>query len=158
MFSTISSDLVSGLLWPWSDCKYKLVWACVNSFPDSGHFCCLLITFANNLDSNQAGQNVGPDLDPNCLTLWWYSWKIFLKKVNFKNNKSTDNKKAHVQNYTACRELTMLEKGLFSHVLVLHFTSTTPFFHNMFHFLLLDFHVKTGTRFSLPDKRLFQMR
>ena len=23
---------------------------------------------------DQARQNVGPDLDPNCLTHWWYSW------------------------------------------------------------------------------------
>ena len=30
---------------------------------------CLLITFANNLDPDQDRQNVGPDLDPNCLTL-----------------------------------------------------------------------------------------
>ena len=29
----------------------------------------LLITFANSLDPDQARQNVGPDLDPNCLTL-----------------------------------------------------------------------------------------
>ena len=35
--------------------------------------CHLLITFANSLDPDQAGRNVGPDLDPNCLTLWWYS-------------------------------------------------------------------------------------
>ena len=27
------------------------------------------ITFANSLDPDQARQNVGPDLDPNCLTL-----------------------------------------------------------------------------------------
>ena len=33
-----------------------------------GDFCCLLITFANSLDPDQARQNVGPDLDPNCLT------------------------------------------------------------------------------------------
>ena len=26
-------------------------------------------TFANSLQSDQARQNVGPDLDPNCLTL-----------------------------------------------------------------------------------------
>ena len=31
--------------------------------------CRLLITFANSLDPDQARQNVGPDLDPNCLTL-----------------------------------------------------------------------------------------
>ena len=37
-------------------------------------FCalCLLITFANCLDSDKARQNVGPDLDPNCLTPRWY--------------------------------------------------------------------------------------
>ena len=29
----------------------------------------LLITFANNLDPDKDRQNVGPDLDPNCLTL-----------------------------------------------------------------------------------------
>ena len=26
-------------------------------------------------------QNVGPDLAPNCLTLWYYCWKIFFWKV-----------------------------------------------------------------------------
>ena len=31
--------------------------------------CRLLITFANSLDPDQARQNVGPDLDPNFLTL-----------------------------------------------------------------------------------------
>ena len=40
-----------------------------NSFPASGNFCRLLITFANSLDPDQARQNVGPDVDPNCLTL-----------------------------------------------------------------------------------------
>ena len=39
-----------------------------NSFPASGNSCCLLITFANSLDPDQARQNVWPDLDPNCLT------------------------------------------------------------------------------------------
>ena len=33
----------------------------------------LLITFANCLNPDQAQQNVRPDLDPNCMTLWWYS-------------------------------------------------------------------------------------
>ena len=32
-------------------------------------FCRLLITLPNSLDPDQDGQNVGPDLDPNCLTL-----------------------------------------------------------------------------------------
>ena len=31
--------------------------------------CRLLITLANSLDQDQAGQNVWPDLDPFCLTL-----------------------------------------------------------------------------------------
>ena len=31
--------------------------------------CRLLIFFANSLDPDQARQNVGPDLDPICLTL-----------------------------------------------------------------------------------------
>ena len=39
-----------------------------NSLPASGNFCHLLITFANNLDPDQARQNVRPDLDPNCLS------------------------------------------------------------------------------------------
>ena len=39
-----------------------------NSLPTRGDFCCLIITFANSLDPDQAQQNVGPDLDPNCLT------------------------------------------------------------------------------------------
>ena len=41
-------------------------------------------TFANSLDPDQDRQNVGPDLDSNCLTLWWYSWKIFFKKLILK--------------------------------------------------------------------------
>ena len=40
----------------------------LNSLPASGNFCNLLITFVNSLDPDQAQQNTGPDLDPNCLT------------------------------------------------------------------------------------------
>ena len=39
-----------------------------NSLPASSDICHLLITFANSLDPDQARHNVGPDLDPNCLT------------------------------------------------------------------------------------------
>ena len=48
----------------------KLVSSCsvFKSLLACGDFCHLLITFANCLDRDQAGQNVGPDLDPNCLT------------------------------------------------------------------------------------------
>ena len=40
-----------------------------HSFFASGDFCCMLITFANSLDPDQDRHSVGPDLDPNCLTL-----------------------------------------------------------------------------------------
>ena len=43
----------------------------IKSLLARGDFCCLLI-FANNLDPDQARQNVGPDLNPNCLTPGWY--------------------------------------------------------------------------------------
>ena len=39
-----------------------------NPLPTGVNFCHLLITFANSLDPDQTRQNVGPDLDPNCLT------------------------------------------------------------------------------------------
>ena len=52
---------------------------------------------SSSLDPDQAQCFVGPDLDPNYLTFWWYSWKIFLEKVNFKENSTDDNK--------ACKEL-----------------------------------------------------
>ena len=50
--------------------KLKIVFLYLNnvsSFLASGHFCRLLIIFANSLEPDQA---IGPDLDPNCLTLW----------------------------------------------------------------------------------------
>ena len=42
------------------------------------------MTFANRLDPDQARQKVGPDFDPICLTLRWYSRKNFLKKLILK--------------------------------------------------------------------------
>ena len=70
-------------------CKRKLNFNCtllhglINFFLASCDFCCLLITFANSLDPAQAWQNVRPDLGPNCLTLWYFSWNISLKKVGW---------------------------------------------------------------------------
>ena len=52
---------------------------------------CLLITLANSLDPDQA-YFVGPDLDPNCLTLCWSYCKKFLKELILKK-KSADDKK-----------------------------------------------------------------
>ena len=64
----------------------------------SGDFCCLLITLANRLDPDQARQNVKSDLDPNCLTLWWYSWKNFLKKLLLKKSPQTTKWHAKLPN------------------------------------------------------------
>ena len=52
----------------------------VTSLPTSV-YCHRLITFANSLNPDQAQQNVGPDLDQNCLFLK----QFFFKKLIFKN-------------------------------------------------------------------------
>ena len=70
-----------------------------NWFLASGDFR-LLITFANSLDPDQDRQNVGPDLDPNFLTLWQCSGSIFLKKLIWKT--SVDNNKS-MKNYPTCK-------------------------------------------------------
>ena len=61
--------------------------------------CHLLITFANSLDPDQDQQNVGPDLDPNCLC----RTHDFLKKFILKK-KSADDKE-NMKNYPECKEL-----------------------------------------------------
>ena len=48
---------------------YALYLVSLNSLSANGDFYCLLITFTNSLDPDQDRQNVGPDLDLNCLTL-----------------------------------------------------------------------------------------
>ena len=45
--------------------------------PEHFHPCLLTITSANSLDPDQAQQNVGPDLDPNCLTLMVFQKEFF---------------------------------------------------------------------------------
>ena len=45
----------------------------MNSFLVSSDFCQLLITFVNSLDPNQDQQNIGPDMDQNCLTCWKFT-------------------------------------------------------------------------------------
>ena len=52
--------------------------------------CHILTTFVNSLDIDQDQQNVGPDLDPNCLTLIAFL-KDFFEKVHFE--KSANDKK-----------------------------------------------------------------
>ena len=46
-----------------------------------------LITFANSLDPDQAKQNIGPDLDPNCFDTLVVFLKELLEKVGFEKNK-----------------------------------------------------------------------
>ena len=41
----------------------------IKYFLASSDFCRLLLTFAKCLDPDQDRHDVGPDLDPNCLTL-----------------------------------------------------------------------------------------
>ena len=87
MFTTCRSTIAQGLPWLRICCsqhfsqivkvgatknrlqpRVKIESSIPNSLPTSGDFCLLLITSANSLDPDQARQNVGPDLDPNCLT------------------------------------------------------------------------------------------
>ena len=89
----IRPDILLGLIWFQIVCKSyqqttlvgKALWKLIcesNSFPVCADFCSLLITFANCLDPDQAGQNAWPDLDPNCLTLWWLLLKDLLTFAN----------------------------------------------------------------------------
>ena len=65
------------------------------SFHTCSNFCHLLMIFANSLDSDQDRLNVGPDLEPNCLT-----WKQFFETANMILKKSADDKKS-MKNYPA---------------------------------------------------------
>ena len=47
----------------------------------------IMIIVANSLDPD-----TDLTLDPNCLKLWWYSWKVFFSKVDFEKN--ANNQKA----------------------------------------------------------------
>ena len=60
-----------------------------NSLSARGNFCCLQIIFANSLDPDQAQQSVGPDLEPNRLTLIVFL-KVSYETINFEK-KSTDD-------------------------------------------------------------------
>ena len=59
--------------------------------------------FCNDLGRRSERQNVGPNLDLNYSTLWWYSLNFFSKKLIFKKsadakntvNKATQNVGTH---------------------------------------------------------------
>ena len=53
--------------------------------------CQLKITFANSLDPDQAGQNIGPDLNPICFDTLIVFLKEFFENADFEK-KSADNK------------------------------------------------------------------
>ena len=55
-------------------------------FCASSKYCLLLLIFANSFDHDQARQNVGPDLDPNCLTPDSVPERIFWKKLIFEKS------------------------------------------------------------------------
>ena len=80
----------------------------------------MLITFANSLDPDQARQYVGLDLDPNCLTLWWYFWKNFSKKLILKKINRQQQQKKNMKNYPVGKKSTF-KCHLFCHLL--HFGS-----------------------------------
>ena len=61
----------------------------------------LLISFTHSLDPDQATNLVGPDLDPNCLTLIAFLKKFWKKLISGKNQQSTIN----MQNYPEGKEL-----------------------------------------------------
>ena len=75
----------------------------VNSLPT------MYVSSADNLcdslDPDQAWQNVRPDLDPNYLNFWWYSWNNFSKNLILKK---ISRRQKSMQNYPACKELTTL--------------------------------------------------
>ena len=58
----------------------------------------LLMTSANSLDPDKAWKNVRPDVDPNSFTLWWHSWKNFLKMLILKTNQQTTKNHAKLPN------------------------------------------------------------
>ena len=59
----------------------------INSSPTIS---CLLITFANRLEPDQAQQNVGPDLDPIYFETEMVFMKEFFKKVDFEKKSAED--------------------------------------------------------------------
>ena len=75
----------------------KVIYIIIHSGLSLGHFCRLLITFANSLDPDQYRQNISPDLNPNSLTLI-----VLLKELLFKKS-AVDNKNMKI--YPACEKL-----------------------------------------------------
>ena len=60
--------------------KLKTIYTSYNSLHASGEFCHLPIAFANSSKPDQDQQNVGLDLDPNCLTFLVVMGDLFVSK------------------------------------------------------------------------------
>ena len=60
----------------------------------------------SNLDPDQ---NVGPDLNQNCLTLWWYSRKNFAKNDYLR--KMPGGKKHEIKKYAHFRVLKVVARA-----------------------------------------------
>ena len=100
-----SSKLLLASFWHLQHWVAEIIFERINSFLAAhGDFCCLLITFANSLDTDQDRQNAGPGLYPNHRTIWYCSWRIFLKKAQ-KHGK-----------YLACRDKYNLGSAIWTFV------------------------------------------
>ena len=64
--------------------------------------CWLHLRTVWKLDPYQVWQNIMPDLDPSCWTLWWYSLKVLLKMLILKTYQQMPK---ILKNYPACKEL-----------------------------------------------------
>ena len=73
------------LIWAFAGRTYHIVGNVISQL-----FCIPLMIIVN-LDPDQAWQNVSPDFDSNCSTLWWYFWKNFVKYLL--KNLADDHKK-----------------------------------------------------------------
>ena len=87
---------MSCLIWIYGICKFS--YCCVWRFTGLLVYqCCLLITFANSLDPDQARQIVWPDHVP------LYKYVCILKKMILKKS---SRRQKRMQNYVACKEIT----------------------------------------------------
>ena len=82
------------------DFRTKLIQSCWYWYVWYYLYCIYLparVIFANKIVWAQIRprRSVGPDLDSNCLTLWFYSWEIVLKKLIWKTKSEDD--KTHVK-------------------------------------------------------------
>ena len=113
----------------------------LNSFPASGDFCRLLITFVNSLDPDQAQQNVRPDLDPNCLTPWW-GWSGGAKVLCILHHWGVQLILAYSWARPAILVVGKGRGGMFLFLLFLHFHSCSSFFPvPLFHLLYSLFYL-----------------